>query len=124
MYAALCTWFRTRTLNLAQYQKPDPSKDAYTYSVTLFDPTNNVIASSDKAPAAPNTAIILQPNPAFTFEILSGYIDDDPVYFRYNGAQFDSGDGHCKMGAYDNGKREGELFLYRGIQPDLNGHML
>jgi hypothetical protein len=91
-------------VHVIQYQKPDPSKDAYSLEVPRLNDANEAqIGNFNKGgPTASVTSKL-----PLTLEIKTGGVDADPVSFAYGGQTWDSNDkGRCSVGKYDNGKRQ------------------
>lgn len=90
-------------MHVTQYQKPDPSKDAYSLEVAhINDANENSIGNFAKGgPTASVTSKL-----PWTLEIKTGGVDADPVTFAYGGDSWSSDTARCSVGAYDNGKRE------------------
>ncbi|OAL43988.1 hypothetical protein IQ07DRAFT_605502 [Pyrenochaeta sp. DS3sAY3a] len=89
--------------HVTQFQKPDPSKDSYSLEVTLKDANENQIGGVGRS----GPSVSLASKLPLTLEIKTGGVDADPVSFAYGSQSWDSNDSsRCKVGAYDNGKRE------------------
>ena len=106
-------------IHVYQYQKnedsgPNKGGPDYMLNVTVYDGAGN-----DIMVGTPNSAVFVALNgqaqnvltqlPAFvTFTV--GAVDDDPVWFGYNGQSWNSNDQehHSNFGAYDSGYRQGD----------------
>lgn len=89
--------------HVTQFQKPDPSKDSYSLEVALKDANENQIGGVGRS----GPSVSLTSKLPLTLEIKTGGVDADPVSFAYGSQSWDSNDSaRCKVGAYDNGKRE------------------
>jgi hypothetical protein len=91
-------------IHVTQYQKPDPSKDQYSFTARIMDSNQNEIGNSGGKQVGP--IIVLTTKLPKTFTITGRAVDADPVGLGYDGATSDSNAPACSVGAYDSGKRE------------------
>ena len=101
------------TFHITHHQVPrnpkDDSERQYAIELVLFDANGFLIGWQNK---------VFSPKPVFVSSklpygliVTTGppYKDDAPVTFDYGGQHFNSKDkNHCKFGAYDSNKREGD----------------
>ncbi|KAL8902721.1 MAG: hypothetical protein Q9207_004433 [Kuettlingeria erythrocarpa] len=98
-------------LHIIQYQKPDPSTDAYKFDIVMKDANGMVIGNTLGAQDARSPVSVAGfggqlPNQLI---VTAGAVDADPVRFAYGSQSWDSNDGsRCGMGAYDSGSRNGD----------------
>lgn len=97
-------------LHVTQFQKPDPSKDPYSFEVHIFDADQKEIGSAPKTEVVPQTPLDVTSKLPYVFILIAGNVDKDAVLFRYADQAWGSNDQEhfCNFGAYDNGKREGD----------------
>uniref|UniRef100_A0A0W0EZ54 Putative glycoside hydrolase family 55 protein n=1 Tax=Moniliophthora roreri TaxID=221103 RepID=A0A0W0EZ54_MONRR len=97
------------TFHITQYQKPNPASDPYKFTLTLFNPSHDIIGTLNHAVGKANTPVTVPSQLKDPLVLTAGNVDADPVTFTYKGTTFKSDDdNHCKMGAYDSGNRDGD----------------
>ena len=98
-------------LHIIQYQKPDPSKDAYKVDVAMKDKNGMVIGNTLGAVDASKAVNVAGFGGQLAHELVvtTGAVDNDPVTFAYGDQSWSSSDGsRCSMGDYDSGSRNGD----------------
>ena len=98
--------------HVVQYQKPDPSKDAYRFDVTLFDNNQDVIGGVEgrAVESVHGGSFGMTSKLPFVLIVEAGRVDDDAVLFKYGDQSWGSNDQehHCDFGGYEDGNREGD----------------
>jgi hypothetical protein len=94
-------------IHITQFQKQDPSKDNYKITVAVKDAANPPIqvGSNSYIDAPTDFHVFTQTLLGPAIEVIPGAVDDDPLRFSYNGNEWDSNNGNCKVGNYDAGIR-------------------
>jgi len=92
--------------HVVQYQKPDPSRDPYRFTLIVKGPYGEELGRVDKAEGRPGTPIKVKSKLPDAIEIIAGNIDDDPITFSYRGQQWNTNDNRCSTGGYEDGDRE------------------
>ncbi|KAF2828923.1 hypothetical protein CC86DRAFT_287247, partial [Ophiobolus disseminans] len=95
-------------VHVTQFQKPNPAKDGYRLEAKIFDANQNEIGNSVAA-GKTGSKIVFNSKLPMPFVVNSRAVDADPLDFEYGPERWDSNEQaahHCKMGAYDNGKRD------------------
>lgn len=100
-------------LHVTQYQKnegPGLNTENYRFSVTIRDAKQVIVGDEEylSIPSGMTTQLGTKPL-QYTLGLTAPNVDADPIAFAYAGQTWDTNDSsHCKMGKYDNGKREGD----------------
>jgi hypothetical protein len=90
-------------IHVTQYQKPDPSKDPYSYDAKIFDANQNEIGNTGGK--QPGPILVVNSKLPMGLTITARAVDTDALHFGYDGVMWDGVAPSCSVGKFDNGKR-------------------
>lgn len=98
-------------VHITQYQKnegpvgSDGSNSEYRVDVSLYDAAQDPIGGTSLLSLPGGTYKDIDSQLPYTFDVLVGGTDSQPIRFQYGGQAWTSADGQCGVGDYDSGSR-------------------
>ena len=98
------------TFHITQWQKNKGKGDLsqYRLDIDLLDAGKNPVGSATTASASPNAPVDVDSRLPYVLEATVGFVDSDPIQFRYGGQYWESTGGQCSLGGFQNGNRDGD----------------
>ena len=97
-----CDWIRAYSM---EYPRLNRLNSEYRLDVSLFDAMQDRIGGGSRLSLPGGNYKDIDSQLPYTFEVLVGGTDRQPIRFQYSGQAWTSADGPCRVGDYDSGSR-------------------
>lgn len=88
-----------------EYLRLNRPDSEYRLDVSLFDAMQDLIGDGSRLSLPGGNCKDIDSQLPYTFEVLIGGTDSQPIRFQYSGQAWTSADGQCRVGDYDSGSR-------------------